>query len=38
MFKKIGIIFGIVVALYYYFKRYIRKFKNKILEVKDEDI
>ncbi len=37
MIKNLGIVFGILIAVYYYFKRYFRKFVNAANNAKDED-
>jgi len=38
MFRFAGIAFGAAIALYYYSKRYWRKFERIARETKDEDI
>ncbi len=38
MFRFCGIIFGIIIALYYYAKRYWRKFEKLAHEIKDEPV
>ncbi|HOD39302.1 MAG: hypothetical protein BWY32_02378 [bacterium ADurb.Bin243] len=38
MFRFLGIAFGAAAALFYYIKRYWRKFERNAREIKDEDL